>query len=143
MFNNTFAVTGVSSARQFTVALTDDTGTFTNNTSNRTTSLPNFKTKKTPGTYLIYRSEEVQEYIKGKQDGVYHLLLVNASNAPTITPYTGKSYSQPIQSLYPQTNRDNPVSDAPAAKSFAVPKNIGQVAINEQQKSLTLSLIHI
>ena len=40
MFNNTFTVTGISSARQFTVALTDDPGTFTNNTSNRTTSLP-------------------------------------------------------------------------------------------------------
>jgi len=137
MFNNTFAVTGISSARQFTVALTDDPGTFTNNTSDRTTSLPHFKPKKTPGTYFIYKSDEVQEYIKGKQDGVYHLLLVNASNAPTITPFTGKSYSQPIQSLYPQTNRDNPASDAPSSKCFAVPQNIGQVAINEQQKSIT------
>ena len=137
MFNNTFTVTGITSARQFTVALTDDPGTFTNNTSDRTTSLPHFKPKKTPGTYFIYKSDEIQEYIKGKQDGVYHLLLVNASNAPTITPFTGDSYSQPIQSLYPQTNRDNPVSDAPASKCFAVPQNIGQVAINEQQKSIT------
>jgi len=137
MFNNTFDVTGITSSRQFTFALSDDPGAFTNNTSNRTTSLPNFKPKKTPGTYYIYRSDEVQEYVSGKQDGIYHLLLVNASNAPTITPFTGDSYSQPIQSLYPQTNRDNPVSDAPASKSFAVPKTIGQVAINEQQKSLT------
>ena len=137
MFNNTFTVTGVSSARQFTFALTDDPGTFTNNIASRTTSLPYFKPKKTPGTYYIYRSEEVQEYVSGKQDGVYHLLLVNASNAPTITPYTGDAYSQPIQSLYPQTNRDNPASDPAASKCFAVPKNIGQVAINEQQKSLT------
>ena len=137
MFNNTFSVTGISSSRQFTVALTDDPGTFTNNTADRTTSLPYFKPKKTPGTYYIYRSEEVQEYITGKQDGVYHLLLVNASNAPTITPYTGNAYSQPIQSLYPQTNRDNPASDPTASKCFAVPNTIGQVAINEQQKSLT------
>ena len=137
MFNNTFEVTGISSSRQFTVALTDDPGAFTNNTSDRTTSLPHFRPKKTPGTYYIYRSEEVQEYVSGKQDGIYHLLLVNASNAPTITPYTGSTYSQPIQSLYPQTNRDNPVSDAPSSKSFAVPKTIGQVAINEQQRSIT------
>ena len=40
MFNNTFSVTGISSSRQFTVALTDDPGAFTNNTSDRTTSLP-------------------------------------------------------------------------------------------------------
>ena len=76
MFNNTFSVTGISSSRQFTVALTDDPGAFTNNTSDRTTSLPHFRPKKTPGTYYIYRSEEVQKYTKGKQDGVYHLLLV-------------------------------------------------------------------
>ena len=137
MFNNTFSVTGVSSSRQFTFALTDDPGTFTNNTSDRTTSLPHFRPKKTPGTYYIYQSDEVQEYISGKQDGIYHLLLVNASNAPTITPYTGSSYSQPIQSLYPQTNRDNPASDPDPSKCFAVPNTIGQVAINEQQKSIT------
>ena len=44
---------------QFTFALSDDPGAFTNNTSNRTTSLPHFRPKKTPGTYYIYRSEEV------------------------------------------------------------------------------------
>tara|TARA_Y100001937_G_scaffold127187_1_gene198657 strand:+ start:3 stop:5981 length:5979 start_codon:yes stop_codon:yes gene_type:complete len=136
-FNGTFSVTGITSSRQFTFALTDDPGTFTNNTSDRTTSLPHFRPKKTPGNYYIYQSDEIQEYISGKQDGIYHLLLVNASNNPTITPYTGSSYSQPIQSLYPQTNRDNPASDPAASKCFAVPQTIGQVAINEQQKSLT------
>ena len=58
---------------------------------------------------------------------------MNASNAPTITPYTGDSYST-YSEFISQTNRDNPASDPAASKCFAVPKNIGQVAINEQQK---------
>ena len=45
-YNNTFTVTGISSARQFTVATTVDPGEFQTNTNSRTTSLPTFKRKK-------------------------------------------------------------------------------------------------
>jgi len=136
-YNGTFTVAGITSATQFTVSLSDNPGTFTSDTSDRTTSLPNFKPKKTSGTYYVYRSEEVQEYVKGKQDGIYHLLMVNSSNAPTVAPFTGSTYSQSVQSLYPQTNRDNPSSDPKSSSSFAIPKVVGEVVVNEPQTSIT------
>ena len=136
-YNGTFTVAGITSATQFTVSVADNPGTFTSDTADRTTSLPNFKPKKTSGTYYVYRSEEVQEYVKGKQDGIYHLLMVNSSNAPTVAPFTGSTYSQSVQNLYPQTNRDNPNSDSNASRSFSIPKVVGEVVVNEPQNSIT------
>ena len=136
-YNGTFDVAGISSAKQFSIAITNDPGTFTNNTSNRTTSLPYFKKKKTPGTYYIYRTQEIREYVPGQQDGVYHLLVLNSSNSPAAAPFDSLRFSQPITNLYPQTNRDNPVSDPQEAVSYAVPDTIGQVVINEPQYSIT------
>jgi hypothetical protein len=46
-------------------------------------------------------------------------------------------FSQPIQNLYPQTNRDNPNSDPGASASFALPDPIGQVVVNDTQRSIT------
>ncbi len=136
-YNGTFTVAGIGSAKQFSVAITNNPGTFTNDTASRTTSLPYFKKKKTPGTFYIYRSQEIQEYVPGQQDGVYHLLVLNASNSPSVTPFNELRFSQPIQSLYPQTNRDNPKSDPQAATSFALPSTIGQVVVNDPQYSIT------
>jgi hypothetical protein len=136
-YNGTFTVAGISSAKQFSVAITNSPGTFTNNTSVRTTELPYFKKKKTSGTFYVYRSQEIQEYVPGVQDGVYHLLVLNASNSPSVIPFNNLRFSQPIQSLYPQTNRDNPKSDPKEATSFALPNTIGQVVINDPQYSIT------
>ena len=140
-FNGTFTVAGISSTKHFSVSLTDNPGTFTNNTSNRTTSLPYFKKKKTSGTFYIYRTQEIQKYIPNQRDGIYHLLVLNSSNSPTVAPFTSSRFSQPIQSLYPQLNRDNPKSDPQAAHSFAVSDTIGQVVINEPQNSITKETI--
>lgn len=136
-YNGTFTVSGISSTKQFSYSVTNDPGTFTNNTSSRTSSLPRFNRKKLSGTYYIYRSEEIKKYIPNVQDGIYHLIVVNSSNSPTVTPFTDLRFSQPLQNLYPQTNRDNPTSDPQAAKSFALPHTIGQVVVNEPQNSIT------
>jgi hypothetical protein len=142
-FNGTYAVTGISSAREFIISIptTVGPGTFTNDTSSRTINLPTFTQKKYPGTYLVYRAQKVQEYIPGAQDGIYHLLIINASNSPTVSPFSTEKYSQPIQYLYPQTNRDNPKSDPDATSSFALPSQIGQVVIDEPQNSVTKETI--
>ena len=50
-YNQKFNVTGISSARTFIVGLTTDPGTFSNDTSSRTTSLPYFKRKHYTKTY--------------------------------------------------------------------------------------------
>ena len=82
-FNGNFNVTGITSAREFTVSLVSSTGpgAFTNDTSARTTSLPTFTQKRTKGTYQVYRSQQIQRYVAGEQDGIYHLLIVNNSNS--------------------------------------------------------------
>ena len=136
-FNRTFAVTGISSAKNFTVGLTTDPGTFTSDVTSRTVSLPYFKRKRFKDTYYIQGSHEAQKFIAGSQDGIYYLTVVNASNSPTISEFAGDKYSQPVKELFPQTNRDNPVSDPEETKSFAVPDMIGKVVVNDVQKSVT------
>jgi len=141
-FNNTFTVTGISSSKSFTVPLGSDPGTFTNDTSNRTTSLPTFKRKRYNNTYYLYRSQEVQKYIAGEQDGIYHLVVLNSSNAPSVAPFTGKEFSQPVQFLYPQTDRDTPKSDPDASVCFAAPTPVGNVIVDEPRHSLTKETVN-
>ena len=136
-FDMTFVVAGISSAKQFSVGLSTDPGSFTSDTSDRTTALPYFKRKKYENTYYVFKSEEAQEYIAGEQDGIYYLTFLNASNSPTVSPFTEEKFSQPVKELYPQVVRDNPVSDPTAAKSFAISGQIGEVAIDDVRNSLT------
>ena len=140
-YNGTFNVIGISSAREFSVTNATSLGTMTSDINSRTTSLPTFTQKKYAGTYQVYRSQQIQEYVAGSQDGIYHLLLVNSSNKPSASPFSTERYSQPIQNLYPQTNRDNATSDPTEAASFALSSPVGQVAINELQNSITKETI--
>jgi hypothetical protein len=141
-FNGTYIVTAVSDSKTFTYAETTNPGTFTNDTTLRTTALPHFRRKKFNNTYVIFRSEEAQKYINGEQDGVYYLTLTNASNSPSIAPFTAEKFSQPIKELFPQINRDNPEADPEKAQSFASSSLIGEVVVNDVRKSLTKETIH-
>ena len=136
-YNGTHIITGISSAKQFSFAYTADAGTFTNDTSARTTSLPYFKRKKLGNPYQVYSSVEVQKYVQNVEDGVYHITLTNAGNSPTVDPFNDFKFSQPLQYLYPQTNRDNPVSDPQSSTCFALSEIIGDVTVNDIQRSLT------
>lgn len=140
-FNGTFTVTGISSSKQFSYDLTSNPGTFTNDTGTRDTNLPYFKRKKLKNSYQIYRSTEIQKYVENAQDGIYHLLLINSSSSPTVSPFTELKLPQPVENLYPQVNRDNLISDPESSKCFAVPDPIGKVIINEPQNSLTKETI--
>ena len=136
-FNHTSTVTGISSSKMFTVGLGTNPGEFTNDTSTRTTSLPFFRKKEYDDTLYVYRVEEVQKYISGDQDGVYYLTVVGANEKPTVSPFTNEKYSQPVKSLFPQTQRDDPESDPMESRSFARSSLIGDVVINDPRKSLT------
>ena len=140
-YNGTFDVIGISSSKHFSVDLTVDPGTFTNNTSARTTDLPQFARKRYNNTYYIYRSQEIKKYIPGKQDGVYHLIVLNSSNSPTVDPFTNLKLSQPIKDLYPQANRDEPESNPKSSVSFALPSMIGQVVTDDPKHSITRETI--
>jgi hypothetical protein len=136
-FNGKFTVTSIISRKEFTYALTTNPGTFTSDTSLRTTALPRVSRRKLNGIYSIYKAEETQKYIKGEKDGIYHLTLVNASNSPSAEEFSSLKFSQPIQYLYPQSNRDEPIGDPEPAASSAVSSLIGQVVINDPHTSLT------
>ena len=136
-FNGTYVVSGITSDKYFEVGITTATGTFTNDISARNTSLPYFKRKRYNDTYYVFRSEESQPYIAGEQDGVYYLTLLNASNKPTVSPFTAEKFSQPVKVLYPQTNRDNVTSDPEETASFATSELIGRVVVDDVRNSVT------
>ena len=136
-YNGTYTVTSIISAKEFTYALGTNPGTFSNDTSNRSTTLPYFRRKKYNKTYQVYKTEEIQPYVFGSQDGIYYLTLVNHSNSPTVTPFSEQKFAQPIENLYPQTNKDNPNSDPNASDSHALPDTIGEVVVNNPQNSIT------
>jgi len=160
-FNGNFRVLTTISRKEFVISLSTNPGAFLSNTAVRTSSLPYYKRKKYLGTYVVYRTQEIQEYIQGEKDGIYYLTIINSGNGPSVSPFrgattattdiygnaipedilsfqsTGDKYLQPIQYLYPQTNRDNPVSDPPPSVSYALPDPIGQVIINNPEHSIS------
>ena len=140
-FDRNFTVVSIPSSKQFTVALTTNPGTFTNDTTVRNSSLPYFRRVKYNNTYYVYRISEAQKYVAGDQDGVYYLTLLNSSNSPTVTPFTGENYSQPVKRLFPQTDRDNPLSDPASSQCFADSNTIGLVEINDPKNSITRETI--
>ena len=136
-FNRNYSVTGINSAKQFTVGLATNPGAFDTDTTLRTVDLPHFKRKKFDNTFYTYRISESQQYIAGEQDGVYYLTVLNASNSPTVTPFTEEKFSQPVKNLFPQTDRDTPNSDPDESKCFASSGLIGEVVVNDPKKSVT------
>jgi len=141
-YNGIFTVSGISSAKNFSFALAANPGTFANDTATRTPSLPYFRKKKTSGTYYIYKVDEIQRFVPAKQDGIYYLTVLNSSNTPGAAPFNVEKFSQPVQNLYPQANRDNPISDPQASVSIALPDIVGQVVVNDPQKSITKETLH-
>ena len=140
-FNGTFHVTGITSAREFTVGISTDPGTFTSDTLSRTTSLPHFKRKNFESTYYIQDIEELQSYKQGEQDGIYYLTPVNANNKPSVDPFTDNKFSQNIVNLFPQIDRDTPKSDPDPAVSYARSIPIGEVIVDDVKKSITKETI--
>ena len=137
-YNRTFAVSGISSAKQFTFEIDGDPGYYQNNANTRdVNSLAYFERESYKNTYYAYRSEEVKKHIPNQQDGVYHVICVNASNSPIAPQFVGEKFSQNIQYLYPQTDRDNIVSDFPSAKSYAKSDLLGKVVTNNPKYSIS------
>ena len=140
-FNGTFTVSGISSAKGFSVTGRNyDPGTFSTNTSNRVISLPTYKKIQGNTNLYIYNVDRVQDYIGGEQDGIYNLTVVASNNTPQISPFNDSSsfaFSQPIRNLYPQLDRDNPLSDPKSSTSYALPQPLGDVVVDEVQNSIT------
>ena len=140
-FNGTFSVTGISSTKHFSFGLLDNPGTFANNTSSRDTTLPYFKKKEHNNTYYILRNEQVQNFTPQVEDGIYYLTVLNSSVTPSINYFGDEKFSQNVKNLYPQLDKDNPVSDPIEAKSFAQSSLIGETLIDEPRNSITKETI--
>ena len=111
-YNGVFTVTSIPNDKTFTHSTTDvdsithNGGSFTNNTSTRTIALPRFERTDWKGNFYIYRNEVITPYVENVSDGIYHLYVLNANNAIP-TEYTSHYYSQKVDDLYPQQDRDN------------------------------------
>jgi len=141
-YNGTFLVTAVDNDKQFRYSTTDvdgvthTVGFFTNDTSNRTTLLPRFERNDLQANYYVYRNDIIQEYEKDISDGVYHLYVLNADNQIT-EEFVDEKFSQNVDDLYPQLDRDNVNDNPEASKSFAKRSPVGSVVTNDLKKSVT------
>ena len=140
-YNQKYTVVSVPKSDQFVVQMgVVNPGTFTNNTSQRNTSLPNFNRLRAPNNYFVYDVDTINEYKTGIQDGVYYLTIVDATNTPEIAPYNDRlkfAFPQPIKDLFPQYDRDNPNSNPDAAIAYASSRVLGSVEIDDPKHSLT------
>lgn len=141
-YNGVFVVTEVPDEVTFRYSVIDifssshTPGTFTNNVNTRTASLPRFERTDWKGNLFIYRNEVISNYIEGSQDGIYHLYVLNASNAIP-NQFTNLKFSQLSKDLYPQLDRDNVESNPRSAKTFAKRSPIGDIVTNDLKNSIT------
>ena len=135
-YNGTFTVASIVDDMTFTHTTTETPLLFTNNTANRTTSLPRFERNNLQSNLYNYRNEVITPYISGIQDGVYHIYTLSADKAVP-TEFTNIKYSQNVVDLYPQLDRDNINDNPTSAKTFAKRSPIGDVVTNDLKKSIT------
>ena len=144
-YNGTFLVAEITNDKEFrysnvdTAGVTHTTGTFTNNTQTRSTLLPRFDRNNNSGNFFIYRTEVITPYIQDVQDGVFHLFVLNSSNAmdEPSGEFSDNQYNQNIVNLFPEYDRDNVDANPPAAVSYAKRFPIGDVVTNDLKKSIT------
>lgn len=136
-FNRIYTVTGITSAREFAIGLNTNPGSFTSDLLTRSTTLPYFKRTQYNTTYFVQKTEEIQPYVNGTQDGIYYLTVLNSSNSPTISPFTEDKFAQPLSNLYPQSDKDTPEANPDSATSFATSNPIGEVLVDNVKSSIT------
>ena len=148
-FNGSYKVLSTLDSHSFTYQITGvstNPGAFTNdvNTRNQNTlaSLPVASREQYANTFSIYRVDTIKNHIPGVngQDGVYHITIISSNTGlPDSVGYglSLKKFNQDVRNLYPQTDRDNYVSDPEATVSFADYKTIGKVITNDKKKSIT------
>jgi len=144
-YNGTFTVSSISSSKEFVVSgPASNPGTYTNNNNLRTTSLPTFKRSRQNKSYYVYNTEQLKEYITGEQTGIYYLTVINASNAPVVSPFNASDsfkFSQPITNLFPQSDRDNPISNPTESRTYALADPLGKTVLDESRNSVTRETI--
>ncbi len=144
-YNGSFTVASIVDDKTFTYNAQDtegvvhSIGNFTSDTTTdaaRTTTLPRFERNDNKSNFYIYRNETITPYIKDTQDGIYHLFVLHADNQVS-EEFTNFKFSQSVEDLYPQLDRDNNNSNPPSAVSFAKRAPLGDVVTDDLRKSIT------
>jgi hypothetical protein len=140
-FNGYFTVSTIPSTKSFTFTNTYTGGTFVNNVSARTTSLPVFSKNEYDTTYTIQNVETIQDYSSGTQDGIYYLTCLIGNISPSATSFSNLKFKQNINDLYPVVDKDNLITDPEQSLTSASDKLIGKVISNNTQNSITKETI--
>ena len=156
-FNGMFEVTGVTADTVFSIGINTNPGGISTITTNvpytrhdqsvvgsGRTFAPFFTKREFNKTYQIFNNEEVQEFKKDVQDGIYDLTIIGYTAQPGVTPFstTVNFFAQNINNLRPRTDVDNINFDPDAAVSHALREKIGQVITNDPKNSITKELVH-
>ena len=142
-FNGTFKVRETINDKSFTYSSTDTAGVVhntgsasTNNVNIRNTSLPRIERNDLQENFYVYRSEVITPYQYNVQDGVYYLYVLNAGNSIP-TEFTSLKYSQSVEDLYPQLDKDNYQDNPSSTQSYAKRFPLGEVTTSNQKNSVT------
>ncbi len=140
-YNGTFNISAVTDDMEFEYETTQTPSAYmTNDVTVRNISLPRFERNNLQNNLYVYRNEVVSEYIRGVQDGIYHLDVLSADNSVSET-FNDLKYSQNVRDLYPQMDSDNPDANPQSASSYAVSSPLGKVVTNDLKKSITRETI--
>jgi hypothetical protein len=140
-YNGDFVVDSIVDTQTFRYSTTDrdnvthNVGIFSGPTA-RDINLPRFERNDLESNFYIYRRDIISQYEQNVSDGIYHLYVLNASNAIT-EEFTDYEYEQNVTDLYPQLDRDNKNENPQAAKTFAKRFPLGDVQTNDLKKSIT------
>ena len=151
-YNGLFDVLAIDDARTFRIGINTNPGGISTITTNVPYTLHDqsivgsgrtfapFFNKRDFGTaYQIYTNEEIQEYKRDIQDGIYDITLLSYLARPTISPFSTASnlFPQNVNDLRPKVSVDNPVVDPKSAVSFAKRDDIGIVKTNDPANSIS------
>jgi microcystin-dependent protein len=146
-YNGSFIVQSIVDEYTFNVSTKDIIGLTHNagviSSFDRTAEeLPVYQRNDIRSNLYIYRNDVISDYVKDEKDGIYHLYILNASNAlPGLFDET--IFTQTPVDLYPQLDRDNLDSNPNSAKTFAKRSPIGDVVTNDLKKSITRETVDI
>jgi hypothetical protein len=82
-------------------------------------ALGNAWTDDISNVYYIYEVDKIQTWEQNKSDGIYHLTVLSADITPTDAQVNDRKFSQNVNEVYPQFDRDNPRSNPKASLSVA------------------------
>ena len=97
--------------------------------------------------YYIYDIEKVVPLINGAQNGIYYLTVLNGKIVPTDGNLNQFAFSQNINNLYPQLDKDNPTEDPVSATSVASNTVVGLVTttngagVEDLSRSITQEIL--